>query len=115
MEAGSMKGGSLYVRSSASPRMEFFGGIYRRARDVLVERVSDAYTALRRHPLLVFGLCGVCGVLVDADHFISAAVNMARPLHLQYLAAFWLGYLGYHAYCHRRFYQLGIATKGPSK
>lgn len=48
--------------------------------------------------LLIFGMVGV---LIDLDHLIIGTLLRIRPLHVEYLACFWIVGICYLAYVYR--------------
>jgi len=66
---------------------------------------------IRNHPLLLFSIFGIFGVLIDADHLISPHIKVIRPLHIPYLIFIWCVFICYCTYVYRCIYRIGIGDR----
>ena len=57
-----------------------------------------------KYSLLVLLGFGLAGVLIDLDHYVKDAMQMARPLHLQVFVSVWVCVFVVYAYYHRWFH-----------
>jgi hypothetical protein len=63
---------------------------------------------VRIHPLPLFLLFGLAGILIDLDHLIIEQIQRVRPLHLEYFIGVWVIGICYYAYYYRRIHKPGI-------
>ena len=89
----------------ATNHSAFFRTIHRKTRYLVSTVVFGGDYTIRKHALCLFICFGLAGSLIDLDHLIVAQTQMARPLHLPYLIAVWIVFIGYYTYIHRRIHK----------